>query len=613
MAPPITVALPLATAAAVAACHRWIPRWPALLLSAGASLAVAALGVSLALDASHSGLLLYWFGEWTPRTGHAIGIDFAIDPTGAMLLVISATLVTFAIVFAFRYFDTAGQFFQVLMLIFLAALAGFSLTGDLFNLFVFFELMSAAAFALCGYKSEEPAPLQGALNFAVTNTIGAVLVLTGIALLYGRTGALNFAQIGRTLGGRSDVLVLAAFAFIVCGFLVKAAVVPFHFWLADAHAVAPTPVCVIFSGIMVEMGLYAVVRIYWTVFSGALGPFHNELRNLLMAFGAATALVGAVMCYAQRHLKRLLAFSTISHVGILLLGIGLLSPEALGGVGVKLLGHAMTKGGLFLAAGILLHRTGSVDEIDLHGRGRHLGWLAFLFFFGAAGLAGCPPFATFWGGVMLSQAAGRLGYHWITWVALGGEIVTAAAIFRFTSRVFLGWGPAHGALIAGAARIPEKPDTQGGHEHTPFAMYASATVLALLGAAAGMVPHLTRVAHSAALRMENRAAYAARVLDGVASAAPAARDTSATFPDLAQACGAVAAALLLAWLTVCSPRARRALGSFHPLRRAVQYLRDVHSGIIPDYVAWLVFGVAVFGGVACSWVLWHATIPAQLR
>src|SRR6185369_8985389 len=99
------------------------------------------------------------------------------------------------------------------------------------------------------YKSEQPGPLQGALNFAVTNTIGAFLVLTGIALLYGRTGALNMAQIGRTLGSQADPLVLAAFTFLTCGFFVKAAVLPFHFWLADAHAVAPAPVCVLFSGI----------------------------------------------------------------------------------------------------------------------------------------------------------------------------------------------------------------------------------------------------------------------------------------------------------------------------------------------------------------------------
>src|SRR5690349_19874693 len=220
-----------------------MPRWMAWLLAIGASFVVACVGISMVVYSRDAGIVVYWFGNWTPRGGQAPGIDFAIDNAGAALVLLASTLVTFALVFAFRYFDSAGAFFHVLMLIFLAALNGFSLTGDLFNLFVFFELMSAAGFALCGYKSEEPAPLQGALNLA---------------------------QIGRELSGNADTLVLAAFSFIICGFLVKAAIVPFHFWLADAHAVAPTPVCVLFSGIMVEIGLYAVVRIYWTMFSGAL-------------------------------------------------------------------------------------------------------------------------------------------------------------------------------------------------------------------------------------------------------------------------------------------------------------------------------------------------------
>src|SRR5207253_10634799 len=153
---------------------------------------------------------------------------------------LAAALTTAALVFSWHYFEEVGYLYYTLMLVFLGGLCGFALTGDLFNLFVFFELMGVAAYALTGYKVEQPGVLQGALNFAITNTIGAFLVLFGIALLYGRTGALNLAQIGEALARRpADGLMIGSFVLLTVGFLIKAGAVPFHFWLSDAYAVAP--------------------------------------------------------------------------------------------------------------------------------------------------------------------------------------------------------------------------------------------------------------------------------------------------------------------------------------------------------------------------------------
>jgi multicomponent Na+:H+ antiporter subunit D len=157
------------------------------------------------------------------------------------------------------------------MLVFLAAIVGFCLSGDLFNMFVFYELLSVAAYALAGYRTTDPGSVRGALNFAITNSVGAILVLSGIALLYGRTGALNLAQLGQALASRpADRWVVVAFLQHMGAFFVKAAVVPFHFWLADAYALAPTAAGVLFAGVVSELGLYAVARVYWTVFSGPL-------------------------------------------------------------------------------------------------------------------------------------------------------------------------------------------------------------------------------------------------------------------------------------------------------------------------------------------------------
>src|SRR5712671_691350 len=425
----LPVALPLLCAAVLAAVGRHLHRRVADAVALGTAFAVAVLCAMLLLR-SRAGPIVYWLGGWYPRQGVALGISLTVDPLGAGLALVSSLLVLAALVCALRHFDDLRAHFHVLLLAFLAALCGFGLTGDLFNLFVFLELMSAAAFALCGYKSEDPAALQGALHFAVLNTVGAFLVLFGIALLYGRTGALNLSQIGRALGGRADGLVLVSFALLCCGFLVKAAMVPFHFWLADAHAVAPTPVCILFSGVMVEAGLYGVARVYGTIFAPSFAAHEQGLRAVFLGFGALTAMAGALLCFAQRHLKRLLAFSTVSHMGVLVCGFGLLGAEGISGAALYAVGHGFVKAALFVCAGSLLHRYRSVDELKLHGRVRGERLLLVLFAVGALFLAGLAPTALFTGEAAIDAAAEASGVRWLSALTLFAGALTAAAVLR---------------------------------------------------------------------------------------------------------------------------------------------------------------------------------------
>src|SRR5690242_57034 len=364
--------------------------------------AAAAFATSLAL-LLHGRLEVYWMGGWTPHHGLALGIDLAVDPVGAGLAALAGLLVTTGLVYSWRYYAEAATLYPVLMLVFLGAMDGFVLTGDLFNMFVFFELMGAAAYALTGHKVEDMGPLQGAFNFAVSNTVGAFMILFGLGILYARTGALNLAQLGATLPHRAGGPVIVAFALLLCGFFVKAAIVPFHFWLADAHAVAPPTVCILFSGIMVELGLYAVARVYWTVFAGSLGA-PSDLRELLLATGALTAVVGAAMCFLQRHVKRLLAFSTVAHAGIMLMGIALLSAGGLAGFLLYLAAHGLAKAALFLAAGTLLNRLGTIDELRLRGRGMEVPGAAFAFVVGGFAVVGMPPLGTALGKSLIEEA-----------------------------------------------------------------------------------------------------------------------------------------------------------------------------------------------------------------
>jgi multicomponent Na+:H+ antiporter subunit D len=594
---PLPVAVPLVAAAVLVAGTTVFPR--RLLDAVGTVTAGGVTAVCvLLLFRTSRGVVPSWFAGWEPREGIAIGIGFVVDPLGAGVATMAALLVTAALVFSWRFFETVGALFHALMLVFLAAMTGFALTGDLFNMFVFFELMSVAAFALTGYKIEERGPLQGALNFGITNTIGGFMILLGTGLLYGRTGALNLAQLGESLaGGPVDGLVVVAFTLLAAGFLVKAAVVPFHFWLADAHAVAPTPVCVVFSGIMVELGLYAVARIYWTVFAGAAGPEPGSIRMVLLGVGALTASVGAVMCFLQRHLKRLLAFSTVSHGGMFLIGMAMLSPEGLAGTGLYVLGHGLVKGALFICVGIVLHRLADIDEDDLLGMGRRMPYTGVLFTLGGLALVGLPPFGTWLGKHLIEHAAGSEGLAWVAWLFAAASILTAGAVLRAAGRIFLGLGsrePSETPAEVSAAE--EKRETRGADRRTPATMFVPAALLLAGALAAGAWAPLERGAGTGADLFVDRSAYADAVLHGTPPPPPAERPSppGGLMLGLVTALGAAATAGAALGRRRVPERIR--VTSWRTFGPVVNAFRAWHSGEVQDYVAWLTVGVAALGG-----------------
>ena len=265
---PFVVAVPFICAAIVVVGDHWLKNQLPDLLAIATAATTMALAVIVLVHAIDTPLV-YWFGGWEPKHGIALGVSFTVDAIGAGLATLVATLVLAAVVFSWRYFEEAASIYYGLLLLFLSGMCGFVLSGDIFNMFVFFELMSTAALALTGYAVKSEASIQGAFNFGVMNGTGAIFVLFGIALLYGTTGALNLAQIVRSVDGRRPTtLLVVAFSLLATGFLIKAAAVPFHFWLADAYAVAPAPVCALLAGVMSDLGVYAIARIFWTIFAG---------------------------------------------------------------------------------------------------------------------------------------------------------------------------------------------------------------------------------------------------------------------------------------------------------------------------------------------------------
>ncbi|MER6924470.1 proton-conducting transporter membrane subunit, partial [Streptomyces spiralis] len=440
---PLLPAVPLLGAGLLVAGGRHLPRPVAEAFGCLAAATTAALAIVLLPHSSPA--LVEWVGGWFPKGGESVGIVLIGDGPSLGMAALVSLLTLAALAYSWHYFDEpprghAGTF-PALILLFQGGMCGFAVAGDLFNAFVFFELMSAVAYALTGYRIDEAKAVQGALSFALVNSLGAYFMLMGIALLYARTGELAMAKIAEGLNAAAghhgpDALTLTAFVLVLTGLLVKSAAVPFQFWLPDAHAVAPTPVCMLLSGVMVELGVYGVWRVYGTVFSGPGGLPAADVTRTLVVLGVLTGAVGAVMCWYQRHIKRLLAFSTIAHTGLFLIAVGVLKAEADDGAALYILGHAGVKAALFACAGILLDRYGTVDEFSLHGRARHLRGVGATFAVAGLALAGLPPFGTGLGKAVSEEAVGAP----LTVVYVAASALTGAAVLRVAARVFLGFG-----------------------------------------------------------------------------------------------------------------------------------------------------------------------------
>ncbi len=589
--------VPFLGAAALAALGHLVPPRVANLVAIAIAASVAVLAVVLIVRSSDH-TIHYWFGGWKPRGGIAIGISFSVDPLGAALAALIAVLATAALVQTLEYFDEhVPQHFHVLMLVFVGAMVGFALSSDLFNLFVFFELMSAAAFALTGYRVEHRAVLQGAINFAVVNSIGAIMLLFGIALVYARTGALNLAQVGQVLARHDpDGLVVLAFVLILVGLLTKAGAVPFHFWLADAYAVAPAPVCILFAGVMSDLALHAVARIYWSGFAGALDP--GAVRGILVGFGVATALVGAAMAFAQSGLKRMLAFVTISHIGVFLCGLGLLTARSLAATTVYVIADGLVKGALFCAVADLGRRLGHTEELLLHGRGRGAPVAGVVLGVGALAIAVLPPFGTFVAFGLLGDAAGRPGYGWLRFVLVVATAVTGAALLRATGRIFLGLGPRSDPALV---RPPRDEEEDEGEERRRRGVLLSVPAVVLLAAGLGLAfaPGLSARAVQHAERFVDRPAVARETLHDVPAPLPPLPSAGVAGRDYLYGAASVLLAVGIAWLGLYRRRLpgqlRRfaAAGAGPPLRR----LQHFHDGVVGDYVTWAVLGAAVLGAL----------------
>jgi multicomponent Na+:H+ antiporter subunit D len=594
--PPLLVAIPLLGAAVTAGLDHITPEPLQDALVVLASVATTGLAFVL-LWHTEGHEVVHWFGGWEPKHGVALGIDFAVGPLAAGMCCVIGIVVTLALLYSLTFLREAARLFDALMLLALGAMCGFAMSGDLFNLFVWLELMGVAAYALTGFQVERLGPVQGAINFAITNSLGGYLLAVGIALLYARTGALNLAQIGDTLShGPAGGLVIFGMTLAFCGFLIKGALVPFHLWAADAYAVAPAPVCAVLGGVMTDIGLIGVARLYWTVFAAPFGHGH-AVGDVFLWLGIVTAVLAGTMAFLQRHLKRMLAYSVVCHIGIMLAGIGLLDSSGLAGAELMFLAHALLTAGLFFVAGVLHTDHGLIDELHLRGRSRGSWVPAGAWFAATIGLVGTPYVGIYLGHGLIDEGATELGRPWVLALLWLGSALAGAALLRAGARIFLGWGEADDPLLG-------KPMEEEPLERDVFRplLVGVAVGAVVLGVAVSLVPGLGQRAEYAAERFQDRSAYAARVLRGhpfpkAPSLPVAIRHTS--LESLLYGGSAMLLACGLALIGLYRRRLPRTVdfAARRTLAPPVHVLRALHSGVVGDYVTWIAVGTAVLGGV----------------
>ena len=393
----VVVVLPLAAAAATPLIAVGAPRraaWTSVTV-----LAVTALLAALAVArlASAGTVTASAFGFAPP-----LGIRLRLDPIGAWILPVAGFAAVVAPYAARSTRDVldarSGPAFHALLLANVGGMIGFALSADLFNLFVFMELTALSSYALVALGGRGVAAFA-ALKYLMIGAVSSLAMLLGVGLLYRETGVLDLVLVAERLalraaaGGDAGPIVVA-FALLATSFLVKAALFPLHTWLPDAHAIAMGPVSAILSGLVVKVGILGLLRLYQLAYaSDVLGL---QAFNLVLAvLGAIAIVMGAFFAMFQNDVKLMLAYSTVSNVGYIVLGLGLASPYAVLGAAVHVFNHALIKITLFLAAGAMVHATGRRTLHDLGGVARSMPVTTAALAIGAISIVGLPPTAGF--------------------------------------------------------------------------------------------------------------------------------------------------------------------------------------------------------------------------
>ena len=466
------LAIPIIVPFAAAAVTLLLRRRPGLqsALTIVAAALHLAVGCGLLYRVHHTGIGVLHVAGWPAP----FGIALVADHLGALMTVITGVVYGAVAVYSRADIrtDAIARGYYPLLHVLVGGISGAFLTGDLFNMYVWFEVMLMASFALLILERTR-AQLDGGVKYVVINLVATLLFLTGLGLVYGMTGTLNMAHLHVKLGMAAETAPVAAVAVLfITAFGIKAGLFPLFFWLPASYHTPPVAVSAIFSGLLTKVGVYALIRTFTLLF-----PFgDNGLQGLVLAAASATMIVGVLGAAIHQHVRRILSFHIVSQVGYMVLGLGLFTPLALAGAVFYLLHHIVVKANLFLISGLIRQQGGSFELSRIGGLYRRRGLIALLFFVPAFSLAGFPPLSGFWAKMIVIRSSLEAGYFLLAGVAAVVGLLTVYSMTKIWSEAF--WKPQPDA------------DPEEGAEPAPLNgwMLAPVVAMALLTVFIGLFP-----------------------------------------------------------------------------------------------------------------------------
>ncbi len=426
--PALQVVIPLLAGPACLLLHHPRLSWA---LATTASWMTFLIALTLLDQVLSTGIITYAMGGWAAPWG----IEYRVDEINAFVLLIISGISSITISFARNSIEYEVNEKRVYIvyagwMLFLTGLLGITITGDVFNVFVFLEIASLSSYLLISLGQDRRA-LTAAFRYLVVGTIGATFILIGIALLYMMTGTLNMIDLMERIPAVSDTrTVKMAFAFLTVGIGLKAAVFPLHFWLPNAYAYAPSAISALFAGTATKVAVYLLLRFFFTIYGVEFSFEIMELDRVLLPLALAGIFVASSIAIFQKDVKRMLGYSSVAQIGYMVLGMSLVSVSGVTAAILHLFNHALMKAALFVTLGCVFFRLRSVMRDDLAGIGRKMPWTMAAFVVAGFSLVGIPLTVGFISKWYLIVAALEQQWWWLAVLVLISSLLALVYIWQ---------------------------------------------------------------------------------------------------------------------------------------------------------------------------------------